>query len=295
MTSHLDGKVAIVTGAAAGGIGEAYATALSEAGAAVVCADINEAGAKEVADSLPGTAIAVGVDITDDESVQAMVQRAVGELGGVDILVNNAALMAQLATGGLSTLGFPPDMWNQAFAVNVTGAWNVARAAVPEMIKRGGGSIVNQSSIGAMPAESVYGITKLAMIGLTTTLARELGPSNINVNCIAPGLTQSVAGKMLTPDDSPYVQAMQSPCRDARQGRPERIVWRAAAVRLAGRALDHRPGHGRRRRHLSAHLSSIGCLCASVTSPPTVGVSTRRVRWSTSRCRPRRSVPTPSG
>jgi NAD(P)-dependent dehydrogenase (short-subunit alcohol dehydrogenase family) len=78
------------------------------------------------------------------------------------------------------------------------------------MIKRGGGSIVNQSSIGAIPAESVYGITKLAMIGLTTTLARELGPSNINVNCIAPGLTQSVAGKMLTPDDSPYVQAMQS-------------------------------------------------------------------------------------
>ena len=104
----LDGKVAIVTGAAAGGIGEAYATALTEAGAAVVCADINEAGAKEVADSLDGKAIAVGVDITDDGSVQAMVQRAVDELGGVDILVNNAALMAQLASGGMSTLGFPP-------------------------------------------------------------------------------------------------------------------------------------------------------------------------------------------
>ena len=171
----LDDKVAIVTGAAAGGIGEAYATALSEAGAAVVCADINEGGAKEVADSLPGTALAAGVDITDDQSVQAMVQRSVNELGGVDILVNNAALMAQLAAGGMSTLGFPPDMWNQAFAVNVTGAWNVARAAVPEMIKRGGGSIVNQSSIGAIPAESVYGITKLAMIGLTTTLAGSSG------------------------------------------------------------------------------------------------------------------------
>ena len=93
-----------------------------------MCADINEAGAKEVADSLGGKAIAVGVDITDDDSVKAMVQRAVDELGGVDILVNNAALMAQLASGGMSTLGFPPDMWNQAFAVNVTGAWNVARA-----------------------------------------------------------------------------------------------------------------------------------------------------------------------
>jgi NAD(P)-dependent dehydrogenase (short-subunit alcohol dehydrogenase family) len=152
-----------------------------------------------------------------------MVQRAVNELGGVDILVNNAALMAQLASGGMSTLGFSPEMWNQAFAVNVTGAWNVSRAAVPEMVKRGGGSIVNQSSIGAIPAESVYGITKLAMIGLTTTLARELGPSNINVNCIAPGLTQSVAGKMLTPDDSPYVQAMQSRAAMRVKGDPSEL------------------------------------------------------------------------
>ena len=126
----------------------------------------------------------------------------------------------------MSTLGFPPDMWNQAFAVNVTGAWNVARAAVPEMVKRGGGSIVNQSSIGAIPAESVYGITKLAMIGLTTTLARELGPSNINVNCIAPGLTQSAAGKMLTPDDSPYVQAMQSRAAMRVKGDPASCVAR---------------------------------------------------------------------
>jgi NAD(P)-dependent dehydrogenase (short-subunit alcohol dehydrogenase family) len=73
-----------------------------------------------------------------------------------------------------------------------------------------GGSIVNQSSIGAIPAESVYGITKLAVIGLTTTLARELGPANINVNCIAPGLTQSEAGKALTGDDSPYFQMMKT-------------------------------------------------------------------------------------
>jgi NAD(P)-dependent dehydrogenase (short-subunit alcohol dehydrogenase family) len=105
--------------------------------------------------------------------VAALTQRAVSEFGGIDILVNNAALMAQLVGGG-STLEFPPELWDQAFAVNVKGAWNCARAVVPEMVKRGGGSIVNQSSIGAFPAESVYGITKLAMIGLTTTLAREL-------------------------------------------------------------------------------------------------------------------------
>jgi NAD(P)-dependent dehydrogenase (short-subunit alcohol dehydrogenase family) len=147
----LDGKVAIVTGAAVGGIGEAYAKALAEAGAAVACFDVNDAGAKGVADAIVadgGRALALAADITSDESVRDAVGRTVDELGGVDILVNNAALMATLVAAG-GTLDFPPEMWNQAFAVNVTGAWNCARAVVPEMVKRGGGSIVNQSSIGA--------------------------------------------------------------------------------------------------------------------------------------------------
>jgi NAD(P)-dependent dehydrogenase (short-subunit alcohol dehydrogenase family) len=150
----LNDKVAIVTGAAHGGIGEAYAKALAEAGAAVMCADVNEAGSKAVADSIVadgGHAIAMGVDITDETSVTAMAGRAAGELGGIDILVNNAALMTQLVGGG-TTLDYPPALWDQAFNVNVKGAWNCARAAVPEMRKRGGGSIVNQSSIGAFPA-----------------------------------------------------------------------------------------------------------------------------------------------
>jgi NAD(P)-dependent dehydrogenase (short-subunit alcohol dehydrogenase family) len=221
----LAGKTAIVTGAAAGGIGEAYATALADAGSAVVCADINESGARAVADAIGdagGVAIAVAVDITDDASVAAMVQRAVAETGGVDILVNNAALMVQLVGGG-SALQFPPELWDQAFAVNLKGAWNCARAVVPHMLERGGGSIVNQSSIGAFPAESVYGITKVAMIGLTTTLARELGPSNINVNCIAPGLTQSTAGKSLTGDDSPYYQMMKTRAALRARGEPSEL------------------------------------------------------------------------
>ena len=213
----LDGKVAVVTGAAVGGIGEAYALALAGAGAAVVCADIDEPRARAVADAIVasgGRALAVEVDITNEASVDAMAQRAVSELGGIDILVNNAALMVQLVTASLgpagpSTLDFPSDLWDRAFAVNVKGSWNCARAVVPAMRERGGGRIVNQSSIGALPAESVYGITKLAVIGLTTSLARELGPSNITVNCIAPGLTQSEAGKVLTPEGSAYRDLME--------------------------------------------------------------------------------------
>ena len=208
----LGAKVAIVTGAATGGIGEAYAKALAEAGAAVVCGDVNVAGSKGVADDIVaagGRAVGLGVDITDEGSVAAMVPHG---RGGVRWGGHPREQRGAHGIPGLVRVDPPTtrEMWEQAFAVNVTGAWNCARAAVPEMIKRGGGSIVNQSSIGAFPAESVYGITKVAMIGLTTTLARELGPSGINVNAIAPGLTQSTAGKALTGDDSPYYQMMKT-------------------------------------------------------------------------------------
>lgn len=227
----LAGKVAIVTGAAVGGIGEAYARALAEAGAAVVCADIDEARAQGVADALVGsghTAIAVPTDITDDASVDEMARTAADAFGGIDILVNNAGLMVPLAVAaftehGVSTLHFPSDLWDAAFDVNVKGSWRCARAVVPHMRERGGGAIVNQASIGAMPAESVYGITKLAVIGLTTSLARELGAFNITVNCIAPGLTQSEAGKSLTPEGSPYLEAMKDRAALRVTGAPEEL------------------------------------------------------------------------
>ena len=202
---RLDGKVAIVTGAAPGGIGETYAHCLAHAGAAVVCADIDGAGAAEVAKQIEvegARALAAGVDIADEASARVLIERCVGELGGIDILVNNAALMAQIATA--STLQFTREMWDWAFAVNVTGAWICSRLAAPHMARRGGGRIVNQASLGAFPAESVYGITKLALVGLTTALARELGRSGIAVNCIAPGAVASAAGSRLTPEGSPF-------------------------------------------------------------------------------------------
>lgn len=221
----LQGQVAIVTGAAAGGIGEAYAQALAEAGASVVCADINIDGASAVADSITaegGQAIAVAVDISSDDSVQSMADKAFSEYGGVDILVNNAALMADIAMAG-PTMSFPDALWDRAFDVNLKGAWRCAKAVAPSMTERGGGAIVNQASIGAIPAEGVYGITKLAMIGLTTTLARELGPAGIRVNCIAPGLTQSVAGAALTPDDAEYTQMMASRAALRLKGQPSEL------------------------------------------------------------------------
>lgn len=205
MDWSLDGKVAIVTGAAVGGIGEAYAHALADVGAAVTCADIRLDAAQGVADAITakgGTALAVTVDIADRSSVDAMVAATTAAFGGVDVLVNNAALMAQIVA--TPAIQYDREQWDRAFAVNVTGAWQCIQAVAPSMIERGGGRIVNQSSVGAYPAESVYGITKIAIVGLTTTMARELGGSNITVNCIAPGMTQSDAGKMLTPEGSPF-------------------------------------------------------------------------------------------
>jgi len=220
----LGGKVAIVTGASKGGIGEAYAHALSGAGAAVVCADINVDGASVVAkeiDAEGGRALAVQVDIADEASVEAMTAAAIAEFGGIDILVNNAALMAQIVM--TPAMSYERDAWDRAFAVNLTGAWQCAKAVAPSMQARGGGRIVNQASAGAFPAESVYGITKLGIVGLTTTLARELGPSGITVNCIAPGITHSEAGKMLTPEGSEYREMLEARAALRAVGQPSEL------------------------------------------------------------------------
>jgi NAD(P)-dependent dehydrogenase (short-subunit alcohol dehydrogenase family) len=110
-----------------------------------------------------------------------------------------------------------------AFSVNVTGGWLCSKAVVPSMIERGGGRIVNQASVGAFPAETVYGITKLAVIGLTSTLARELGSHNITVNCIAPGITASEAGKMLTPEGSEFRDMLEARAALRAVGQPSEL------------------------------------------------------------------------
>jgi NAD(P)-dependent dehydrogenase (short-subunit alcohol dehydrogenase family) len=224
---RLDGKVAVVTGAGGRGnsIGRAYALGLAAAGASVVVADLNAQGAKAVADEITATgerAISVGVDITDRPSVDAMAKASADAFGGVDILVNNAALMMEIVR--FPAMQITLEDWNKAFAVNVTGALNCVQAIAPMMAARGGGKIVNQVSGGAFPAGTVYGITKIALVGLTTTLARELGGQKINVNAIAPGNTMSDAGKALTPDDSPFVKMLEASVAMRLRGEPDELV-----------------------------------------------------------------------
>jgi NAD(P)-dependent dehydrogenase (short-subunit alcohol dehydrogenase family) len=234
---RLDDKVAVITGAGGRGnsIGRAYALGFANAGASVVVADLNEAGAKAVAEEIVGAggkAIGVGVDVADEASTLAMAAAAKDAFGGVDILVNNAALMVDISYDNCETVSL--DAWNKAFAVNLNGALLCARAVAPSMRERGGGRIVNQTSGGAFPATGLYGITKLALVGLTTTLAKQFGKDNITCNAIAPGNVKSDAGKMLVPDDSPFIQFLQMTCATRPRGEPDELV--GAAILLCSDA-----------------------------------------------------------
>jgi len=184
----LEGKVAIVTGGA-GGIGQAYCRALAQEGAAVVVADIDAEGAEKFAAELEAEglrAVGVGVDVTDQDSANAMVATAVDRFGAVDILVNNAGIMSAIPKSKL--LDVPPDVWDRAMRVNAMSVLVCSRAAVPEMRKRGGGKIINQASTAAFEPGGMYRISKHAVVALTAGLGNELGPENINVNGIAPGM-----------------------------------------------------------------------------------------------------------
>ena len=195
------GKCAVITGAGAG-IGKTYAQALSKEGAAIVIADIDaevgEAAAADIAAG-GGKAVATVTDVADEVQVEAMVREAERAFGGVDILINNAALHLMEYAAPPTTLGLPK--WRRMLDVNVTGALACAAACRPSMRERGGGVIINQSSMAAYSAGGAYGVSKLALNALTVALASEFAPDNIRVNGIAPGLVDSAAAMALLPED----------------------------------------------------------------------------------------------
>lgn len=196
---RFEGRVAVVTGAA-GGIGEGYARALAAEGASVVVADIDVDRAQAVAQDLVaggGAALGVHVDVSEPDSTRRMAATTMEAFGRLDHLVNNAAIFGGMQIDLLLTVDW--DYYRRFMSVNMDGALLCTRACWEHMAAGGGGSIVNQSSTAAWMYANYYGLAKSGINGLTIQLAHELGGSNIRVNAIAPGPTDTEAARSVVP------------------------------------------------------------------------------------------------
>ncbi len=189
---NLEGKVAIITGASKG-IGKAMALAFGQSGAKVVVSSRNQEALDEVIakfakENIDATAIAAKVG--DATSMQQLVEKSIAKYGGVDILVNNAA--ANPSFGPVQNTD--GDVFDKIMNVNVKGPFELAKLLYPTMVERGGGSIINVSSIGGISPEpmlGIYSVSKAAIISLTKVMGKEWGKDNIRANVICPGLIKT--------------------------------------------------------------------------------------------------------
>lgn len=219
---RLDGRVAVVTGAG-GGLGEGICSSLAAAGAAVACVDLSEekaaARAQQVREA-GGTAVVVVTDVASKPAVDAMARKVGEELGGIDILVNNAAIYPSRPWTEISE-----EEWDAVQAVNVKGYFLCARACHASMAARGRGRIVNVASItlfGGWSNLLSYVTSKGGVLAFTRGLARELGPDGVTVNCVSPGAFPTDAEK-IHPDPEGYTRLVLESQSLKRRGTPADI------------------------------------------------------------------------
>ncbi len=198
MTGRLDGKVILVSGAG-GGLGLACCHLFAAEGARVALSDVDP-GALERALEESGGQLAIAADVTSEVDAAMLVSRTVEELGSIDALVAAAGLHQTAAVDEIEM-----DDWDRVQAVNVRGAFVVARAGLREMILRGSGAVVMLGSIagqlGGVQSGAGYSTSKAAVIGMTKALARYAGPHGVRVNCVNPGFIQSGMGLDKSPDE----------------------------------------------------------------------------------------------
>ena len=221
------GRAAIVTGAATG-IGAGVATRFAQAGAQVLLCDVDTAGGERLANELRAQGHAATfrtADVSAPEDVEAMIGLAVDRLGGLDVLVNNAAIQIEATIEGLE-----PDQWDRLMSVNMKGVYLCSKFAVPAMRARGGGSIVNMASINGFwvePGLGAYCASKGGVIALTRSTAADFGRDGIRCNCICPGYVDTgMAARYLDSLPDPAAARAQVAAQHAvgRVGQPADIA-----------------------------------------------------------------------
>jgi 3-oxoacyl-[acyl-carrier protein] reductase len=207
MTPSLAGRVALVTGSTRG-IGRAMAERFAAEGARVVVHGRRAEDARRVADALPG-ALAVGADLADRAAVSGLVERITATLGGIDVLVNNAAVMVPAPITRVTD-----EHWDALLQVNLTAAMTLTRASVPGMKRRGAGVILNvvsSSGTDGIAGFSAYGASKAGLLGLTLTWARELHRFGIRVNALSPEAVTDMVRSIPPEEYARRVGSMPSP------------------------------------------------------------------------------------
>jgi NAD(P)-dependent dehydrogenase (short-subunit alcohol dehydrogenase family) len=238
---NLEGKKALVTGASRG-IGAAIAVAFAEAGADVAVTARSEGDLEEVAGKARATgrkAVAIPADVTKQDQVTAAVERAVAELGGLDVLVNNAGGSRFMAPLVMTR----EDGWAKGIALNLDSVFWFCKAAGPHMLGRGSGSVINVASVAGVrssPLLTFYGAAKAAVINLTKSLAIEWGESGVRVNAIAPGWIKTDLNKALWSDPA-TAEGMIRGVPLKRFGEVDDIA--GAAIFLASDAAAYVNGH----------------------------------------------------
>lgn len=231
---RLDGKVAVVTGGG-GGLGSLAACAFAAAGADVVVVGRTAASLQAAADAVRGVgrrAAAIVADVTRSADVNRMVERAVGEFGRIDILLNNAGV-----TSPKTVLELTDEDWHRIMDTSATGAFYCARAVAPVMMRQREGSIISMGSIlsaRGMAKRTAYSAAKAAVMNLTRALALELGPHGIRVNAIAPTVIVTDLNRELVRTQPQLYQAVLDRTPLGRLGEPEDIA--GALVFLASPA-----------------------------------------------------------
>jgi NAD(P)-dependent dehydrogenase (short-subunit alcohol dehydrogenase family) len=218
--AHFDGKTAIVTGGASG-IGQAIVRDLVRAGARVVIADLNGDAAEKLARELGKQTAAHKVDVADASAVKRMVAFAVSHFGALQLAVNNAGISG--ATDPLAD--FTLDAWHQVININLNGVFYGMKYEIPELLKAGGGAIVNMASVlGAVawPGKCAYNTSKHALIGLTKSAALDYAKQGIRVNCVGPGLVSTGLAEAALSDEAWKAFEPYHPI--GRFGRPEDVA-----------------------------------------------------------------------